>query len=314
MNEIAVCLSTDDHYARHCGVAITSILANADADDALHFYILNGGLSLENQLRLRQTVSFRPCIMEFVHLDPEVFKVCPILEDRHFTVAAYYRLMIPSLLDHLDKVLYLDCDVVVLSSLMPLFSTGLEEYCAAMVVDEKGERHRIRLGIPGKHYYNSGVVLMNCKKWREDGIEGKLFEWAGRNSDKIVFADQDILNAVLYGQVRQLDRRFNLFEELFSFGKPGIWRQGEKPDILHFIGRQKPWNFLICSKAHRIYFQYLKKTPWEQEKIKTFLSYIKRRTRFQVLRRVKKLLRLLSPALFRKVKAFYIEHGGKPIE
>ncbi|MGC4118904.1 MAG: glycosyltransferase family 8 protein [Myxococcales bacterium] len=320
MTELHVCMATDDNYARHCGVALASIVANAAADDHLRFHVLADALSERSRARLREVATVRGASLEFVKVPPEVVEQLPLRDAYHLSRAAYYRLLIPELLAPLGlaRVLYLDCDLVALSSLAPLFETDLGQHELAMAIDEDSETHGRRMGITDRPYFNSGVILFNCPRWREGRVGPTLLEFAREHPDSIQIADQDVLNGALAaGRVRALERTYNVSERLYDDGRPGEWARGASPAILHFVGPIKPWNFLTPSASHRVYFRYLRLTPWEAEKVQTCLRVLPRaaraRTRSTAAWLGRESLSRLSPALYREARKRYLRWRGLPV-
>jgi len=316
---INICLATDDNYARHCAAAIASIIANADKEDRIRFHILCdrlSGKSAAGIAGLAAATGRDDCEIRFVAIDPKDFDGCPIPEGGYVRKANYYRLMIPWLLPELERVLYLDCDMIVLSSLSALFNADLGGMPAAMVPDEYGDKHRKDLVADRYPYFNSGVILIDCRRWREEHLKDAIFEWVPKNIDRIRIADQDILNALLQGRILELNRKYNLFDSLYTAGWKGRWNAGDLPVVMHFVGSVKPWDFVCGSPSDRLYFSYLNRTPWRREKYRHFFAMTPaklRKIRRKILRALKHGLYDLNPNIFTYVKSIYVKYGGKPI-
>lgn len=269
--EINICLSSDDNYAQHLGVTIASILKTAKKSDDLHFYILDGGISEKNKHNLLSLKSIKNFHMEFLSVNEKDFEKCPLMGN-HITIATYYRFMIPTLLPQLDKILYLDCDIIVNDSLSRLYNEDISEYWMAGVEDLGYYQHRRLLKRETESFYvNAGILLLNLKKWREDGIEQKLFEFAEKNAEILVHQDQDVLNMVLNEKTKPLDYKWNVQDSFFRPGDINIHpnkvllkKAKKNPAIIHFTGKAKPWSdFKSLPKAH-LYLKYLKYTPWNK--------------------------------------------------
>ena len=100
---------------------------------------------------------------------------------------------------------YLDCDIAVRSSLRELYELPMSGDYIAGVIDVAAKKHAKRLNI--ENYINTGVLLFDIEKWMTDNITNKIFGWIGKNSDKIVLHDQDILNAALNGHINFIDEK-----------------------------------------------------------------------------------------------------------
>lgn len=268
--KINICLSSDNKYAQHLGVTIASILKNAKKNDKLFFYILDGGISEENKSNLFALKKIKDFYIEYVVVNEEDFKKCPLM-DNHISIATYYRFMIPTFFPNLDKILYIDCDVIVEDSLSELYSENIDDYWMAGVEDLGYYYHRRKLKRETESFYvNAGVLLINLKKWREDGIEQKLFDFAEKNKEILVHQDQDVLNMVLNQKVKPLEYKWNVQDSFYRPGdrnghpnKKQIKKAMRKPAIIHFTGMTKPWNDFIFLPMAELYLKYLDFTPWK---------------------------------------------------
>ena len=113
-------------------------------------------------------------------------------------MAAYYRLLMTSVLPKdLDKVLYLDCDMIVLRDIHEIFNIELEHYALAAISDNLpySEQHRLQLHMEvGERTFSSGVMLINLSYWRENNVESGLLEYAKRHREEVYLHDLDVLN------------------------------------------------------------------------------------------------------------------------
>ena len=135
---INICLSCDDNYTKYAGVVIASILANSNDNDNLMFYILDGGISKEKKQQISSLTSIKNCQINFVPIDENMFSdYAKVKTHKYISIATYYRLKAPSLLPNVDKIIYLDCDVVVNTSLKELYEIDIKDYLLAGVSDNK---------------------------------------------------------------------------------------------------------------------------------------------------------------------------------
>ena len=252
--KINVCLSCDENYAQYAGVVIASILANAKAEDSLHFYILDGNISNDSKEKILSLKYIKDCDIEFVPINRSDFEDYKMVKTHpYISLAACYRLKLSSLLPNVDKVIYLDCDVSVCSSLSELFNINLQDNVMAGVLDIDIKRKN-----RNPKYINSGVLLMDLDKMRTQNIEGQFLNYTKDNINNIEMGDQEIINAVLADKMLIIDPKYNVQSECFirrsSFTK--------SPVIVHYIGSQKPWHFGSWSVHKDLYFRYLQITPW----------------------------------------------------
>lgn len=200
----------------------------------------------------------------------------------------YNRLFVTELLPKtIDRVLYLDSDTIIESSLKELLEINLDNYYIAGVDDCLSKSYKKVVGIGEEGVYcNAGVLLINLKKWREDNIKDKLIECVIKNNGYFIFNEQSILNMVFCGKIYVLPLKYNIstliyafeYNELIKLRKPQkysydieeFYTARKKPCIIHYTGcfliGKRPW---IINSDHpycQVYNFYRKLTPWSEEK------------------------------------------------
>ena len=250
MKRIDVCLACDDNYSKMAAAVILSALDNKNNDDELVFHILHANLSDAAKEFLRSLGN-----VELHKVDNSLFEpyfnngVC-----KHVSIPTLYRLILPSLLPQIDKIIYLDCDLVVLKSLSPLFDSvsNDDNYIAAACVDYAQKHHYERMNFvktDDNFYFNAGVILFNLKKMREENTQDKLFNYLKENFEHLSYSDQDVLNAVLFERVKKLPQEFNLLT-------PNIYFENtQDTTIAHFAG-VKPWKVGFYNPYRELYWKY----------------------------------------------------------
>ena len=265
--EINVCISCDDNYARHAGVVITSVLINATGSDNLHFYILDGGISDENKSKIQSLSSIKDCKIDFVDIDENLFSdFRKITTHAYISLPAYYRLKMPTLLPDVDRIIYFDCDVIVDTSLKDLFNIEMGEYSIAGVLDIKKKMQKIN-----PTYTNSGILVMDLKNMREQNLESKFFEYAQKHWNEIVCGDQEIINQVCKGKILNIDSKWNV--QISNFTNRSDYTKN--PAIVHFIGKNKPWQYASFSYRKDLYYKYLQMSPWALDEKELFRYRVK---------------------------------------
>ncbi len=255
-----IALSTDDNYAKYAGVVIASILYN-NKDEELNFYILDGGITDDNKEKINNLKIIAPCNISFVKIDDSLFEdYKKIKTHKYINIATYYRLKLSSLLPNVDKVLYLDCDVIVNSNLSELYGTDIENFYAAGVKDIACQTHNKKPKLKENSLYvNAGMLLFNLAKIRIDNIEQEYLEYTKENFEHIFIGDQQIINVVLQGHIKQLADEWNL--QSSNFINRSIYLRN--PKLIHYIGKQKPWVFASLNYYKDLYFKYLQMTDWK---------------------------------------------------
>lgn len=260
MKPVNICLACDNNYSRYAGVVIASALANAAEDEFLNFYILDGGISDENRQKIESLKNIKDCNITFVHIDESLFdEYKQVKTHDYITLATYYRLKLSELLHEIARVIYMDCDMIVNSSLSELFKTEMGDFPIAGVHDLNKRRVR-----KNPTYVNAGMLVMDLKNIRKFNIEKEFLDWTIANKCNITCGDQEIINEVCKGRIKIVDERWNVQSSNFvnrsSYTK--------SPRIIHFVARKKPWHWASFSVHKDLYFKYLQLTPWalsEQE-------------------------------------------------
>ncbi len=277
-----ICCNIDDNYAPACGVMLCSLFEH-NRNEKFEIHILHSLLSEENKEYLNEITSGYDAVCNFHKVDDSLLDgVRSSREDRPLTKAAYYRILISSILDNsISKVLYLDSDLVVLGDLSPLFSIDLSGYALAATRDigRMRDEKRMQISLPyHKHYFASGLMLVNLDYWRAHNSENDLIAISRKESIFLDQFDQDSLNAVFNGKWFELSVRWlrnypYVYERSFFENNFDRKQFEESPVIVHYLDYFKPWNRIDWvgtrwNKYRSIYYNYLKHTPWKETKSK----------------------------------------------
>lgn len=278
---IPVLLSSDNNQVNAMAVVMTSAIETAGEGTFYDFYcFLSDDVTPENRNRLKdcEKIVAGACSVTLVDM-AEHFKGAiqysgAVGMVHSVTTPALYRLKAPSVLKHLDKVLYLDTDTMVRKDLRELFEIPMgNAYIAGVPVvwaqAKKHDRNRWlrQSGIPGMdEYVNSGVLLMNLKAMREEGIEGKCLALVGKKEfAPLDPADQLILNYVCYGRIAFVPCRYNVTmsnmkekDRVKVFFSAREAREAfDDPAVIHWTGAGKPWKYYDVLLAHEWWRRYL---------------------------------------------------------
>lgn len=267
MGNIPVFISADDRYAPYAAVAIASAAYNTSA--FLNFYVIGEYISSVTQKRIKSLEKqFNNLRIDFMdaHMDMfNSFKKANELEGKYWSNTTYARILIPVLKLEIDKAINLDSDTLVLGDLQEMIDIDMEGYALAAtpdnyVINDYIVRNGNYLDFSPKHlkkYFNAGVLLFDCKKWRENDITGGLFELQNCFRDKIVYVEQDLLNKYFDNNYKVMNSKFNLansaiatlieYPEMFH----GEYDKQWDCVVRHFEGPLKPWR-----GCHRVYGSY----------------------------------------------------------
>jgi len=255
---INVLFSLDNNFVRHCAAAMSSVLSNHKVnsqDDKIHFFIL-GNLSGENRERLMSLRRIQDFKYTFIEVNDSQFSKIP-LESQSITIC--YRLIIPEVMpESVDKVIHLDCDLVVNTDIKNLWDMDIDDYLLAAVLDEP-EKHK------KAPYFNAGVMVFNVKSLREFDLKNKWRAYVNALPEgaKLKYYDQDILNAILYGQVLFLKPNWNV--EKYNLKQYFSGADINELYIIHYTTQAKPWMPLSNHPFKNLYIKYAKMTAWKYE-------------------------------------------------
>jgi lipopolysaccharide biosynthesis glycosyltransferase len=262
MKNINIIFSSDNNYSQHLGVALCSIFENKSKKNnyILNVYVIDGGISKENRLKLRRIE--KKYIFKIKYIKINIQKYTDLYISGHITQSAYYRILIPDLVDkEIKKILYLDCDLIILKDLLELYEININEYLLA-AIEENVLYVKEKLNIDeSKPYFNSGVLLINICNWRKFNISKKTITFIRQNPEKITLWDQDALNYILQDKWLVLDRKYNFLSSEIDRLNKNNENVDISPIIVHYSSSIKPWKFNGKHIFNDLYFYYLNKTP-----------------------------------------------------
>ena len=193
-----------------------------------------------------------------------------------FGTIVWLRFFLPELLPDRARVLYLDSDTFVSGSIAELWATALEGLPIAAVANvvEPGLRDHVRrFGVeyPGG-FFNSGVLLMDLDLMRRDGSTDQLLRFAKANADRLLWPDQDSLNAIFRLNWTSVHPKWNVQNSFWTWREWALEVFGERllaealadTRIRHFEGPNlsKPWHFLCSAPTVRDYRRVWAASPW----------------------------------------------------
>ena len=272
---IAVCL--DKGYVMPTGVMMYSACVNNQDVDIDFHVLIDESVNAKDQQDLKEVVDKFHGKRVLLYSVKSINALDFPLISKHLTQAAYYRLFLPNILSPtIDKVLYLDGDIIVRHSLLSLWNTDLTNVAVGAVMDtcdgDIKRYNRLRYSYQ-KGYFNSGVLFINLKYWRDNNTVNAIVEYLNNFPERIIYEDQDVMNVVLQDKKLTLPVKYN-FQTGF-LEKNSCWdywkhesevRMGiEDPVIVHFSYKLKPWyNDLLDPHPYRnTFLKYQSQTKWK---------------------------------------------------
>ncbi|MCK0743666.1 glycosyltransferase family 8 protein [Chromohalobacter nigrandesensis] len=267
-----IVLCADEGYARYAAVVMASAIANASNPERLCFFVLTTGLEADTQERLRDLVEEADAAIHISQVDVRELQG---LKTGRFGIAALLPLLMHRYLPgDCERVIYLDCDVLVLGDLAGLWSMPLEGYVAAAAMDLCNSSSKHTRGAPD-NYFNSGVILVDLMAWRRERVAEKALECL-QTDETARYPDQDALNQVLNGKWRRLEPEWNFQPTAYAAMEkryahltqhlPYLEAASRGPQIVHFIGAVKPWHARCVHPFQDDFLAYSQQTPWPIEK------------------------------------------------
>jgi len=246
----AIALGADLHYLDKVETVIKSVSVH---NHEVKFYVFNDDLPSEWFLLMRNRL--KVIGSEIVN----VKKTAHNLRDFHLpnailSYAAFFRYFIADEVQE-DRVLYLDSDTIVNAKLDDLFTLDLQGYAIAAVQDFNHEGWLTT--------FNSGVMLIDAKKWRAKNSTQSLLELTAQHHEH-VYGDQGVLNMYFEDQWLHLDKEYNFMVGLDQFlhlSGNKEWYQSDyygnyEPKIIHYTSESKPWTHMTLTRFRKLWWFY----------------------------------------------------------
>ena len=270
MIHIACC--SNEKLAPMFGVVVTSVGINVTSDDVM-MYLLHNGLKDSTVKRLQKIADRYNVRLKFLEIDLEILKDCPTNTKLHYAnVMTYARFLLPSMLANLDKVIYLDCDLVVCKDLKSLWETDVNDIAVAMAPDYNynNEETLGRLGGHVSNYLNSGVIVMNLDYWRKHDVQNRLLSYIIDKGKELIYNDQDALNVILDDERKQLSARYNVTPYYFHRNLDNYPKEMHEeirearidPVVFHYLGPIKPWSLGCYLPGKKLFMKYQGLSGW----------------------------------------------------
>ena len=251
--DLNIAFAIDENYIIPSGVLLFSILKN-NSNLNIHFHIFTTCDDMDKFCNFKK---FNADITIYV-LNENYFS--SLQTPGHFSPAIYYRVAIPYVLEgKVDNILYIDADVLCVSSLQELTLIDISDYYIAAVEDLGMSKNDVRnLGMLGK-YFNSGVMIINVEKWNVNDIFNKFMSLV--NERVFAYPDQDALNILFDENILYISNKYNHFTEIES----------EEAVLVHYVGWLKPWS--MAADNNETYLHYYSDSPFKSIPLQSPVNY-----------------------------------------
>lgn len=251
---IPIVMAANDDYATYLGVAIHSLIKHTSKNYYYKIHVLQSDISETHKIKIKalekENISIEMCDVS------ELMKGIEIKKVEHLSKETAYRLLADKMFSNYEKIIYIDCDLIVKKDVALLYQIDLNDYILgavrACITGNMLEYISDKLSLPVADYFNAGVLLINLIKFRELKIGEKGLSMLSSGKQHYLTQDQDVLNLLCHKQVKYIDARWNVewAAVIGDFGEAYIdeVRKGSldcinEPYIIHYITRVKPWEY-----------------------------------------------------------------------
>lgn len=281
---INIVCACDDQFALPLTVTLFSALQNLKQSTAA-VYIIDSGISKKKKEKIKSILEIIPALSSLDWLNKNIEGNTKLLLTKTINRTTYLRILLPDLLPMLEKVIYLDADLIIDKDLTDLWDISFEDKLAVGVRDYYFHTISTQNAIPNYEAFglnkdavfcNAGVMVLNLKKWREESISPKIMAFV----EQYMLNDQQGINAIFNGRWKTVSPRWNVTLSSINSFKPEFEKIGdgdiksmlEYSFITHFTSRYKPWhlgwepgaliNNYYNQRERNRYFKYLKSSAW----------------------------------------------------
>ena len=251
--KINLLFTMNRNYVMPCIVALTSIFEN-DKESDFTVFLLHSGITDFEIKKIKELADKYNQEIKEIEVDGKYFAD---IDSKRWSRETFYRLLTKEYIpEDLDRILYLDCDIIVTDSLLKFYNIDFTDKYLATPVFEEGQHQGGRLGLPKDSvYFPAGFLLYNLKKINNifgyENILSKIKEY----EDKLIFNDMDLLNILLFDKVKIINKDF------YYIGEDKDFNEKKPASIVHYSA-SKPWHNLIRGRYDDIWLQYLKLSPY----------------------------------------------------
>ena len=281
-----ILLSSDDNYAQHLCATIFSLLVHNTDFGEIVLYIVDNQIHDDSKEKITFVVGrFDNAKIIWIPFAEWESKLSLNMA-WSISLSAYARLFVGEMLPRsIGRVLYLDCDMIIVDSLRSLWNTKLDSFVLGAVQDFISDCTKSAVGLlPKDAYFNSGLLLIDLNAWREQEISKKCIEFIDSRNGNVIHHDQGVINGVLKGKIHTLPIRYNLMTIHYIFNRrkltkyfsdhASFYTETEveeakiNPSILHYTPSftSRPWVKGCRHPKKDLYWHAVAATPWNTTK------------------------------------------------
>ncbi len=264
-----ILVTINSQYINQLNILLNSI-QKSNKNENFNVYVLNKDLTKEQIEKIKEHLNLEKFCINDIKINEAEISNLPVYEQR-YPLEIYFRIFAAKYLPSvINRVLYLDADTLVINKLNELYYMDFEGNYLIATTHVRKVLHKfneIRLGIEkDEPYINTGVLLMNLKELRKAKIEEKLADFLQKNKKKLMLPDQDIISAIYGDKIKLVDDlKYNLGDRNLNYynlnnpkAKIGMKWICKNTVIIHYFGRNKPWNSGYIGKLGSFYNKLLR--------------------------------------------------------
>ncbi len=260
-----ILVTLDSNYINPLKTMLKSLFLN-NRGEAFSIYLMHSSIKEHELEDLEQYMQQEGQDLIIIPVGEEQFRDAPVV--KHFTKEMYYRLLAYQVLPQdLERILYLDPDILIINEIRTLYDMEISEYLYAAAFHDRSiltDINKVRFpGYEIAEYYNSGVLLMNLERQRVEIKEEAIYKFVEENRKRLFLPDQDILNGLYSAKIKNIDEllynfdaRFYFYYRLANKNKVDMDYVIQNTAIIHFCGKKKPWHANYSGKFHSLYKHY----------------------------------------------------------
>lgn len=228
--------ASDENYVPGVFVLLSSA---AKHNPGVRFTILTTNWSSASLAKLDSLKKRLNIRVDTIEITAESLAALPISR-AHLTGSTYARLFIPDLMPDEDRVIYMDCDMLVTGSLDEAWHCDLTgKVLAAVRCPTPTPAFAAAINLPIEQYFNAGLLVLNLEIWRAEGLAKACFDALSAPDCKYLSQDESALNDVARGRVLYLNAGLDLYALDTLWQSP--LAQPRSIKVIHYVTRPKPW-------------------------------------------------------------------------
>lgn len=281
-----IVFSSDDNYTGLMAVAMLSLMEHNREVPDLHFYVFDDAIRPESKEKLRQVTEPFGRDITYLRVPTTEELTGVVFQNQRWSSTMILRLYVGSLFPkEIKRIIFLDCDVLVLDSLRELWEMDLEGCYLGGVQECSGDKRKANLGLPPEaHYINAGVEVIDLDRLRQSDAEARYTGFIRRANGYIPEVEQGTVNACISEHIKLIHPRWNAHTTFFMFDyktqrsikRPTVYPSAqevreavENPAIVHFSGccfsDIRPWESEKSSHPYaKAFMEYKARTPWNE--------------------------------------------------